>query len=285
MSNGGYMKIKISHMYEYLLSIERKDEISNLIKNIRCFDEYYKPQYLSEYVWNLIFSESFDRKELEDVISILTKHKYEIEEEILDSISKCYQKLKTKKIYVFIFPIVRNEITKVYFKFMGGIAASCPYKSILLLFINPTTINWRNFMRVAVFHEYTHCIRLNYFNPYLEEPTLLEYIIREGIGDVFVYRNLGVKPIWVIYSQKKAKEFYKLIIKNKDSKNRALILKIMFGDGRKIPKWVGYAVGFNIVKSVMEENNLSFEKIIKMNASEIFNKYLTKRVRPSVNFI
>lgn len=260
------IKLNIYPLYKNLSKIETKINILDLVKNADCFDEHYTPKHLSEYIWNINFSENYIKEELGKIVSVLSRS--DIEKFISDCVKECQRKLKTEELSIFILPLLRNEITEVYFKFMNGIMASTPYKNIMIVFINTHDKNWKNYLKIAIFHEYTHCIRLNYFDPYSEEPNLIEYVIREGIGDVFVYKNLGKKSVWVEYSEGKEKNFYKTVIDNSNSKNRQLIMSILFGTN-KIPKWTGYVIGFKIVKSFIESNNYTFDDIVKMSANEI----------------
>ncbi len=138
-----------------------------------------------------------------------------------------------------------------------GISAFTNNANLVLVSLNPDFKQFKKTIGKEIIrilaHEFHHCARLKgagYGN------TLFEAMISEGLADHFELEVTGKKPqAWdttltakqlINMKKKAAKEFN---IKGYNHAER------FFGSNeRKIPKWAGYAIGFNLVGEYLKSN-------------------------------
>jgi hypothetical protein len=122
---------------------------------------------------------------------------------------------------------------------------------------------------LTIQHEFSHVVRYNTVG-YPE--TLLDAIIDEGIACYIEHSIKSDRDIPYIKENKNEK---KLMLKAKKLFARKLSSELhnewFFGTG-KLPEWIGYRLGFLIVKNFMENNKVSLDKLCRMNAKEILKQ-------------
>ncbi|CRK83474.1 DUF2268 domain-containing protein [Neobacillus massiliamazoniensis] len=114
----------------------------------------------------------------------------------------------------------------------------------------------------AVFvHEFHHVCRLRKINKNMNEYTLLDSIIIEGLAEYAVMRNCGRPYIanWCrLYSASEMEHFWEQFFSRHLArrKDERIHDDLLYGGGR-IPKLLGYALGFNIVENFYKNNQYS----------------------------
>jgi uncharacterized protein YjaZ len=121
-------------------------------------------------------------------------------------------------------------------------------------------------------HEYHHACRLNRLKGKMDNYTLLDSIIIEGLAEFSVLKNCGEKYLahWcTMYTEKEIEKFWDLYLK--DNINRRKKEKIhdilLYGHGR-IPKLLGYAAGFSLVQRYYKQNDFSTKRSFSIPASK-----------------
>jgi len=155
----------------------------------------------------------------------------------------------------------------------GGYAASGDWFQI---YIDPTKSEdeLEKIIKVdtplTVYHELNHVARWNSTGYGV---TLPEVIVTEGLASVFAAENWKKSSSpWIKYSPEEINELiniYKCRDKNYDSNYNHS--EWFYGTGA-LPRWIGYKLGFHIVKLIRENNpQVGWDRLINMSAEEIIN--------------
>lgn len=155
----------------------------------------------------------------------------------------------------------------------GGYAASGDWFQI---YIDPTKSEdeLEKIIKVdiplTVYHELNHVARWNSTGYGV---TLPEVIVTEGLASVFATENWKKSNSpWTKYSSEEINELIKIYkCRDKNSDSNYSHSEWFYGTG-VLPKWIGYKLGFHIVKLVRENNlQVGWDKLINMSAEEIIN--------------
>lgn len=153
----------------------------------------------------------------------------------------------------------------------------------IILSIDPTFPNWKDFLPYCIAHEYHHstwCSR----NWVSADFSLIEYLVFEGRADLFASEqyNSVSNPLINFLTKDQEYKIWGLIKNEIIEKGHDRINKVMFGTDN-IPFASGYNIGFNIVRLFKEKNPASVTlKLIDMDPKEIFQhsgyeEYITKK--------
>lgn len=175
-------------------------------------------------------------------------------------VEQLFHKYKNKwsgpDIPVFLFPLgqsrgffIREEKSKA--------GVSFPDKMFLFLSQNEDPKE----IESLLVHEYHHVCRLRALNKKMEEYTLLDSIIIEGLAEYAVLKNCGSEylAIWCrMHSEKEILKLWdKYLLKQLETKkNERSHDELLYGEGR-IPNLLGYSVGFKIVENFYKIHNYS----------------------------
>ncbi len=174
---------------------------------------------------------------------------------------------------IFIFPIDQNN-TWLMKNLKGKNGLSFP--NFILLFIGEhLTLNEK---LALLTHEYHHVCRLHHQKNSEATVSLLESMIMEGLAENEVKRMVGkqyLAPWTKVYTIEEVKHWWRYLLSNKkDVIGRNNHQIYMFGEKFGIPKWIGYAAGYEIVKSYVEQNNKKADPqtLLKIKANELFQR-------------
>ncbi|AND38965.1 DUF2268 domain-containing protein [Cytobacillus oceanisediminis] len=180
------------------------------------------------------------------------------EKETWNLAEKIYLKYRKKwggpKIDVYIFPSAGGG---PFSRHSGKSGVS--FANMIFLFL-PSDIGEDEIEALFV-HEYHHACRINSQKKTLEEFTLLDSIILEGLAEHAVEIHCGKKfrGSWCSrYSKDEIRNFWDKLIKIhlKLKKNERLHQKILYGE-RPYPPLLGYAAGYEIVRGFREKKSFS----------------------------
>jgi uncharacterized protein YjaZ len=127
-------------------------------------------------------------------------------------------------------------------------------------------------------HEYHHVCRLNRLKGNMEDYTLLESLIIEGLAEYAVLKNCGQKYLasWCnMYAEEELEYFWDKYLKNhlNSKKKEKIHDHLLYGHGQ-IPKLLGYAAGFSLVQNYFKKSRFSTKLSFTIPAS----KFLSKKV-------
>ena len=134
---------------------------------------------------------------------------------------------------------------------MDGVSGFSPWKNTILIDINPSAKNWETSLKNTISHEYNHSVVYNFH----KWETLLDSIIFEGFAEHFREQVVGgEKASWAkAVSQKECKKHFSKLKEKLNSKNQQLYREVFFGS-EKYPLWLGYSLGYQIIKSFLSKN-------------------------------
>lgn len=187
-------------------------------------------------------------------------------------IKKYKEKWNGPDVPIYIFPIGQQSglFSRREEKIRGGV--SFPDKMFLFL----SDIVSMNELEALFVHEYHHVCRLNKLNKKFEDYTLLDSIIIEGLAEYSVLKHCGRKFLaeWCsMYTEAEMKTFWDKYLKNKLEKKKTDRGhdELLFGSGR-IPKLLGYAVGFKIVEDYFSNNHYTAKLSFSMPSKNFLSK-------------
>lgn len=171
------------------------------------------------------------------------------------------------EIPIFLFPI---EQSGGLFRSAERTKSGVSYQDKMFLFLSGNADEKE--MEALFVHEYHHVCRLNKLKGKLENYTLLDSMIIEGLAEYAVLQNCGENFLasWCrLYSDQEIYFFWnQLLKKNINTKKKEKIHDdILYGNGR-FPKLAGYAAGFSIVKDYYRSNPFSAAKSFYLPAKK-----------------
>ncbi|MFQ3543422.1 DUF2268 domain-containing putative Zn-dependent protease [Halobacillus rhizosphaerae] len=221
--------------------------------------------------YNLLEQGLFEPEERNHLLHTLNKME---ELQLWRFVEREYKLLKRKwkgpDIPIYIFPIKKaQQATRKQAVKKNGLA----YKEVIFLFLSPY-VN-KEEIKALLAHEYSHVCRLASGQTELQELTLSDSIIMEGIGEYAVKEQCGdewLAPWTSLYSEEQAldcwnKEFlHQLSRKGLDHHQIYL-----YGNGtRRLPKWMGYHLGYRIIHAYMKRHpSLHTEDLLAASTEEL----------------
>jgi len=156
--------------------------------------------------------------------------------------------------------IKENETPEIY-KDIDGIGGYCPSGHFVQLSID---INHPSFqmspgkiIEKTLIHELHHAARMQ-AGILMNRGSFLEYLFSEGLADYFVYELTGSLGKWIPALNAEYKIRLMRRVKRKSSKNFTnkdhQDWFIKGSKDQQIPQFTGYAIGFEVVKSLLTRN-------------------------------
>jgi uncharacterized protein YjaZ len=164
-----------------------------------------------------------------------------------------------------------NSFVKEY---MNGVAGRTFGSGKILIQANLQD-DWEDRVSYAIAHEYHHSVWTFLYYERNEGNDLLNYLVFEGKADSFarlVYPNIETPWTDALTTEQEAQQWRKmepqLSITDYGVKQRYI-----FGDGRSVPLWSGYTIGFHIVQSFLQQNpETTIDEWTGMDANEILTQ-------------
>jgi len=234
---------------------------SNLHETTIGFAGFKSKKYLKQYLQFQIF----DDKEYQKLPQY-NFNKKKILKIIEDTLSKCHKEIPAKPTRTFLFPSFNSFVKNK----MGGVGGFSSWKNTILIDINQTVKDWETALKNTIAHEYNHSVVYNFH----KWETLLDSIIFEGFAEHFREQVVGgEKAPWAkAVSQKECKKHFSKLKEKLNSKNHQLYREVFFGS-EKYPLWLGYSLGYQIVRSFLNKNKeKSWIDIVKIKPKEILKQ-------------
>lgn len=246
-------------------SKDKKKVVASIVKGLRPTSIGYMGFRKSEYMIKRLIYVLFDRGQIKK----LKKYKFDkksILQIIKKSIIECHNKIKTKPTRIFILPNF-STFTK---EKMNGISGFCPHNNTFFLTINPSAKGWKKRLPKSIYHEFNHSVIYNYH----KWDTLLDGIIFEGFAENFGESIMkGERQPWTkAVSRKECKKYLRKLRRKLNSKSQNLYFEVFYYD-RKYPHWLGYTLGYYIVKDFLSKNkNMRWNDIIKLSPKKVLKE-------------
>lgn len=194
---------------------------------------------------------------------------YMFQQNLWEKVEKIFHSYKQKwggpDIPIFLFPLARS---RGLFVRQDSTKSGVSYPDKMFLFVS--RLEDLNELKALFIHEYHHVCRLGSLSKKMEDFTLLDSIIIEGLAEYAVLKNCGPDYLakWCkMYSDKELSKLWeRYVSKNLHiKKSEKLHDEILYG-GRRVPPLLGYAIGFNIVEKYYQKNRYSTKTSFAKNA-------------------
>lgn len=209
--------------------------------------------------------------------SMLSWHTFNqmLDDQTWSKANKIYQLYKAKwegpEIPVFLFPIDQSG---GLFRRAERTKSGVSFPDKMFLFLSPEVDTKE--LEALFIHEYHHVCRLNKLKGNIQEYTLLDSIIIEGLAEYAVLKNCGKDYLadWcTMYSENQIEQIWERFLKDHLSvkKKEKLHDDLLYGNGR-FPKLAGYAAGFSVVDDYFQKHPYSTKKSFALSASKLMNE-------------
>lgn len=190
---------------------------------------------------------------------IVGKSISEIRRAAKDIAAEVKKRLPLKNVGILIREIPPDR--KYIYKDLGGIGGYCPNSQLVEIGVDLTHPKFIRYgvllLAISIAHELHHAARRQ-AGVNISRGTFLECLWSEGLADWFAYEFTGRKPIWD--KPLTDQEFNTLLAKARRNfkgtfTNRMYDDWFIKGSGKKgLPRWAGYALGFEMVRRYFKHN-------------------------------
>ncbi|WP_231734802.1 DUF2268 domain-containing protein [Bacillus sp. FJAT-29937] len=214
-----------------------------------------------------------NRQSYENFTELKKRNYWEKTEEIFRKYKK---KWKGSDIPIYIFPMASiNSLFSRSKKAKSGVA----FNDKIFLFLSPFENDLE--LEALFIHEYHHTCRLNHQNKKIEDSTLIDSIILEGLAEHAVKEYCGKEYVahWSEnYSKKEILYFWERFLKQQITTKRLSKLHddILYGRGT-YPKMLGYSAGFVIVSMYKEEKDLTLQQSFRLDSESFITGLLKEK--------
>lgn len=181
--------------------------------------------------------------------------------------------------------VIREADNPKLLKDLDGIGAYCPSEHFVQLSIDTNHASFgkspEKLIEKSLIHELHHAARRQ-AGVKIDKSSFLECMFSEGLADYFVYEITSDLPKWTTAINSKDKK--RLIERAKKIASKKLTQQdyedwfITGSKKHKIPRWTGYALGFEIVKNFLEKNpERSASSLTTVPIDKIFTRYDKKQ--------
>ncbi len=264
-----------SEIFKLLLSEKSADIYQAEVKQVRQSEHKKKskkvPNPLHFYKYLQRFGMYSPSRQSHQIYNELKKK--DVWSTVQQSFTKYKQKWNGPDIPIYIFPFSNQSSL---FARPSNKKSGVSFHDKLFLFLTPN-LNETEIEALLV-HEYHHVCRLNHIDKTIEEYTLLDSIILEGLAEAMVEENCGKHCLatWCSqYSDNQLQQYWKKYLKNNLAlkKDQPQHEHLLFG-GRGVPNMLGYAVGYQIVQTYKKTNYLTDSESFTIDAHDfLYGKF------------
>lgn len=120
----------------------------------------------------------------------------------------------------------------------------------------------------TIYHEFSHVVRQSVNKKLFDN--LFESLIAEGIAS-YIEATLFSKNVPYVSPIKNEKKYW--IGAQKDFNNSKYDHYEWFFGTKKLPRWIGYRLGYLLINSFTEKNKLSISKLTRIKSSEVLKHF------------
>ena len=242
--------------------------ISCLSGEIEDSDSGYAGFSTKENLNNYLREAVFDKADDNNRQYTFTLDEVKIIKTVTKAIKKCSDVLLGGIISIFVFPTFSQFVKKE----MSGTTGYTPWPDTILIFINPASLQYDRALSETVGHEFNHTV-------FLRDKkcvSLSDSIIFEGLAEHFREQVIGgdQAPWTKIFELNQTKIiFSEMKLANLLQSTDPEIRRGVFFGNEKYIRWTGYAIGYYIVKSFLENNpSLDWKEIMARQPKDILSE-------------
>lgn len=252
---------KLNEMSKQLPEVKIVDRHREfLCKQLR---EYFPDALCDEIQGELLSRGLFEPYESETLEGILKRLEAK---QVWATIQKEYDRLKElwkgPDVSIFIYPLTKHRpIVEGEEVIKNGVS----YNNLIILFVSIELETEE--LRALFAHEYHHICRLSYLNKSPNEIELLDSLLIEGMAECAVEELYGedlLSPWTKGYSQEEGMKLWKdHFVKASKLKGVDNHFSYLYGNEVEgLPKWIGYCLGYKIVRSYIENRGFSNQELL-----------------------
>lgn len=253
---------------EYDPSNNKMELITCLSGKIEDSDSGYAGFNTKENLNNYLREAVFDKVDDNNHQYAFTLNEVKIIETVTKAIKKCSDVLPGGITSIFVFPTFSQFVKEE----MSGTTGYAPWSDTILIFINSANPQYNKALSETVGHEFNHAVFLRD----KQCATLSESIIFEGLAEHFREQVIGgdQAPWTRIFELNQVKIiFLEMKLANLLQSTDPEIHRGVFFGNKKYIRWTGYAIGYYIVKSFLENNpSLDWKEIMARQPKDIFSE-------------
>lgn len=243
-----------------------KDEFDRPVKICKQLIPYFKGQKEID-IYNQLINYGMYRPSRSSKLNL----DYMNEENLWEQTGRLLHHYKNKwsgpDVPIFLFPLA---LSRGFFMRQEGNKSGVSFPDKMFLFISQ--LSDIKELEALFVHEYHHVCRLSSLKKKMDDYTLLESIIIEGLAEYTVLKTCGNDYLakWCkLYSEKEITFFWKKYLSHQllKRKNERGHDELLYGGGR-IPHLLGYAAGFHIVEAFYRKNRYSTKLSFTMPAKK-----------------
>lgn len=193
---------------------------------------------------------------------------------IRDSLDICLKTIPNEINQIFVYP-TQNAFVK---ESMNGVSGFTPTNNILILFVVLDN-DFATALEETVVHEFNHSI----FWRHTKWNRLIDGFVGEGLAEHFREDLVGGKSApWSLKNNlEECKKWFHILdekgyIYEETSKLPVGIYGDVFTNPKsEYPHWIGYSIGYQMVKAFCEKNpDMSWSEIMKLRVEDISSEFL-----------
>lgn len=172
--------------------------------------------------------------------------------------------LSEKTIKIFIFP----TNSKFVLEKMNGSSGRLIWKNVIYINVHPKK-DWQKNVKSTLAHEIAHNLQAEYSY----DMTIGDAIIFEGIAENFQEHFIGeVENPWAhLLSKNEAGHFLKIMVSLLKNKYTDSYKEVFYGTG-EYPLWMGYSIGYHLVKDYLLRSKISWKKLFLLKPNIILKE-------------
>jgi uncharacterized protein YjaZ len=250
------MSLKINFFEEF--EFKNKEEyVKKLTRSINETESGYAGFLEKEYLEQQLIHQVFGKDYLFEKIVFDDK---KINNILKTQFDKSNKLVSLEDLDVYVFPCFNSFVKEK----MKGVTGFTPYNNTVFIYLNPSH-DFEDQLEYVFCHEYNHAVIFNHH----KWETTLDSLIFEGMAENFSEAITNKVPITQIISKSDCEKYFSLIKKDLHSKDNKKYFELFFGTG-KYPLWLGYNIGYHIVKEYLE--NVQWSEVVKTKPEDVLKK-------------
>jgi uncharacterized protein YjaZ len=227
------------------------------------------PYDILNYLHSHGFSKTTNSDELKKYVTFIEKNK--IERFVATQLKRLQNEWKGPDVKVLLLPI--DSENRELLKELGN-KSGIGFKDKIVIFLNEKVT--KKGLKAVITHEYHHVCRLKACKKEMEDFTLLDSLLIEGLAELAVEEYVGPMQLatWCgKYQQEELDHYWHEIMKP----NLTIVGKenhhtLLYGEVSGLPKWIGYSIGYAIVKSIVSKHkHLKTKRLLPIPSEKLLD--------------
>lgn len=256
---------------EFIDALVKKSKEDTSIEEEEKWGGFFGGSYLSEALKNKFSGNGYQSYSIPKNETL-----GEIKVTIEDAIKSCQRILPSEQgpIRIFVYPWFPGEDEQVF----NGVMGTTFFGNTFHLYIDTKNFS-AEALKNTIAHEFNHAIYFNYHHPFKQ--TILEAMVLEGLAEHFREDVVGGQsaPWSNALNENEARGQFERMeklgyitigLEENPEEYWNFYGKVFYGKGEDYKRWTGYSIGYQIIKTVVNNgSDISWKNLMKMEPEEI----------------